>query len=681
MHGATDAIDVHLSHDNKISPLLGDTKANGQEGPECKKDNSQKSDQKGVQPSLEKPLQKPDQSQHSQKSGMEQSAEGGANQQVDAKLAMLDNQLRHILKPGREESTGSAEKQRETLEEPRPVKQISRPSDTAIEGSVPGATETGEAQPNHLPNGDIQLNGAQSDSGHITEKAKSDHADEKPLDQDADENEHNANRQTNDNRKPIRIEDDETGEHKDGDGPRISMPGNEDDGKDEAARKPAPLVDLTSRLHNGSVMFGTVEERSITNFGPTSVYVDENATRMAPYTLASQFNVSLGSDEENSAADADNHSGKWELVPRPHTAGHSPGASEKRRSLHGLPNLMDEERMASSMTEDQFLASLATMGRTDELHSSVVAAAVAITKPDGDPEDEEEANGVTEKVEDAHSDREDYIKVLGKRTSLPHDTHFAKQDLLSQSFSGLPRSGSQHFELSALDGSCMRDRLVVVQSHSMDSIGVDNSPRIRLQGILKRADSEHCGLSGEQGRSHSPSANLDHLSSSKQVDFNHSKLNKEQLQSDMRLEERGAADGESPRLFLDAERREEEEENPTTPVAPGNKITQELELVAETLIRTRDSPPTAVPAEVLRLTLEAEDDHQSSSESHPDIHPLHPDVLDGPQACSPRDPLLRASIDVAALPDTRSASPESSRTPRPPASPAPRKAVVATAAR
>ena len=346
------------------------------------------------------------------------------------------------------------------------------------------------------------------------------------------------------------------------------------------------------------------------------------------------------------------------------------------------------------MTEDQLLATFATMGRTDELNPSVFAAVagVSIVKPDA--EDEEEANGVTEKVEDAISEKDDLNMFCldGKRASLPHEKHFAKQDLLSQSFSGLPRSGSQHLELSALDGPHIRDRLVVVQSRSMDSIGLENSPRSRLQGILKRADSEHSGLSGERSHlshhSRSPPANPDHLSI-KQVDFSHSKLKAEELRGevlDLQLEDRGAADGASPRLGVEEEAKEDEEDPPTTPVVPTDKITQELEMVAETLVRTRDSPPAAIPSDILRLNLDFEEsaDQQSSSESAAGQQRLCEtnEFVNQVHATKPSDGHpLRNTIDIAALPDTRSASPDSSRTPRPPTSPAPRKAVVATAAR
>ena len=66
-----------------------------------------------------------------------------------------------------------------------------------------------------------------------------------------------------------------------------------------------------------SVAFVPAEEKSMTNFGdqdiPTNVYMDENATKAAPFTLASQWVVSFGSSEEESEGGRE----KWEVVQSP----------------------------------------------------------------------------------------------------------------------------------------------------------------------------------------------------------------------------------------------------------------------------------------------------------------------------------------------------------------------------
>ena len=49
-------------------------------------------------------------------------------------------------------------------------------------------------------------------------------------------------------------------------------------------------------------------------FPLTSVYMDEIATRAAPYTLASQLNVSLGDSDDDS--DHESNYIKWDVVPR-----------------------------------------------------------------------------------------------------------------------------------------------------------------------------------------------------------------------------------------------------------------------------------------------------------------------------------------------------------------------------
>ncbi len=61
------------------------------------------------------------------------------------------------------------------------------------------------------------------------------------------------------------------------------------------------------------------------------MYVDENATRMAPFTMATQFNVSMASSEEES--EGGEEEGKWDMLGRPTSMQFSPASSGAEKHL------------------------------------------------------------------------------------------------------------------------------------------------------------------------------------------------------------------------------------------------------------------------------------------------------------------------------------------------------------
>ena len=288
---------------------------------------------------------------------------------MNLQLAMLDNQLRNILKTGREESQGSSS-----------ASDRAKCRDTVVAGDFPQAalSPTGAGQPAlcGLPLMNGTLDGAIlaniiNDDAEVEDGASRDNRDlNLALHTGATNNdeqklfhptqlseEYQAEKEVS-VQKPeqlIRIDDDSP---RKGGGlvHQISMPETEEEHDEEGDGKKVVLtgvaVEFTPR-HN-SIMFGGVDERSQTYLPGgeyaqcTSVYVDENATRMAPYTMATQFNVSMASSEEESEGEGD---GKWE-TGRPGSFPFSAVANEKhrQRSIHNLQQmaLETDDRSSSS---------------------------------------------------------------------------------------------------------------------------------------------------------------------------------------------------------------------------------------------------------------------------------------------------------------------------------------------
>ena len=105
-----------------------------------------------------------------------------------------------------------------------------------------------------------------------------------------------------------------------------------------------------------AITFGGVEERSYTNLCledvPTNVYLDDHATRAAPYTVFSQFQASMVSSEEDTD---DEHSTRFDSVAKPTLAiGQSP-FSERRRGSHILKHIQDaSEKINEKLTAREF---------------------------------------------------------------------------------------------------------------------------------------------------------------------------------------------------------------------------------------------------------------------------------------------------------------------------------------
>ena len=273
--------------------------------------------------------------------------------QMNLQLAMLDNQLRNILKTGREESQASP-----TLSD-RP-----KYKDSAA-GDHPQAAMLGAGQhilsPTPLMNG--TLDGAilanlahEEGDGEQAGASKDNNKDllhpvVRAGAMDYNDETHEVNEEYQAEKEVSVQKPEEMMKAEDRGSPRkesrlihqSSLPGLEEEQEEvEDGEKRVVLTGVTVEFtprHN-SIMFGGVDERSQTYLPGgeyaqcTSVYVDENATRMAPYTMATQFNVSMASSEEESDGEGD---GKWD-VARPGSFAFSPAGSEKhrQRSIHNL---------------------------------------------------------------------------------------------------------------------------------------------------------------------------------------------------------------------------------------------------------------------------------------------------------------------------------------------------------
>ena len=121
---------------------------------------------------------------------------------------------------------------------------------------------------------------------------------------------------------------------------------------------------LEQRARNPNVMFGVVEEISQTNLyfedlPTTNVYMDDNATRAAPYTLASQMNASLVSSEEEDNTEEE-HIAKPGSLYRPHSMTsltQSPYSEPKRRTLQLVKHLQDaNEKLTEKLSWRRELA-------------------------------------------------------------------------------------------------------------------------------------------------------------------------------------------------------------------------------------------------------------------------------------------------------------------------------------
>ena len=287
---------------------------------------------------------------------------------MNLQLAMLDNQLRNILKTGREESQGSS-----SASDRAKCRDTAAAVDIAHTALSP--TGAGQHGPPCLPIMNGTLDGAVlanliQDDGDAEVGASRDNRDlNLTLNTGATNNEqklfhptpHNEEYQAE---KEVSVQKPEQLIRIDDDSPRkdvglvhqISIPEAEEEPGEEEDDKKVVLtgvaVEFTPR-HN-SIMFGGVDERSQTYLPGgeyaqcTSVYVDENATRMAPYTMATQFNVSMASSEEESDEEGE---GKWESG-RPGSFALPSGTGEKhrQRSIYNLQQmtLETDDRSSSS---------------------------------------------------------------------------------------------------------------------------------------------------------------------------------------------------------------------------------------------------------------------------------------------------------------------------------------------
>ena len=318
-----------------------------------------------------------------------QQAQSSQQPSIDPKmnlqLAMLDNQLRNILKTGREESQGSSS-----------ASDRAKCRDTVVGGDFPQAalSPTGTGQPGlcGLPMMNGTLDGAIlanliNDDGEIDDASKDNrdlilalHTGATNIDEQKIfhpthlSEEYQAEKEVS-VQKPeqlIRIDDDSL-RKEGGLVHQISIPETEEQDGEDNGRKvvlAGVAVEFTPR-HN-SIMFGGVDERSQTYLPGgeyaqcTSVYVDENATRMAPYTLATQFNVSMASSEEES----DGEDGKWE-TGRPGSFAFAAAANEKQRqrSIHNLQQmaLETDDRSSSAKGDRRHSMPKSVQSKDDEV--------------------------------------------------------------------------------------------------------------------------------------------------------------------------------------------------------------------------------------------------------------------------------------------------------------------------
>jgi hypothetical protein len=273
---------------------------------------------------------------------------------VDPKLQLLDSQLRNILKP--ESQASSVSDVKKVKDGERDGEELPRSHMSPSPLKSPHTNESTKRQLPKIPVGAVPYRKLSHESGlmeksTITEKKNGMEKEAKIIDTGAkcplysdvvrNDNAYSPGREEvliveiNDDRHVARMVGSSEGRLTDG----------ESRGEDRGE---------TSQQGQG-IFFGGIEERSFTNQNedaPTNMYLDDHATRAAPYTLASQFQVSMASSEEDTD---DEHSTKFDSMAKPPLGlGQSP-FSERRRGSHILKHIQDaSEKLNEKLSAREF---------------------------------------------------------------------------------------------------------------------------------------------------------------------------------------------------------------------------------------------------------------------------------------------------------------------------------------
>ena len=269
------------------------------------------------------------------------SGDGKIDGHLDVKLQLLDSQLRHILKSSREDSLVSSSGSAKADHKGAPPRDAAKLQKKSSLSSV------------HQPPQPL-LDDRYSDRTRVIESGIGEKGDGVLADKGEKYSEKQRERgSVGDTGKRVSIElktgtgaggdeDDEVlvvaiegnGHHPDpaddsddGDGSNMGVP---------VTRKPS-IINLLSAYRGA-------DDRSQTNHADdvlTNVYMDDMATRAAPYTVVSQMNMSLGDSDDGAASDPEDHSCR--TLNRAHSLtslSFSP-FSEKRRGSHLMRQILD----------------------------------------------------------------------------------------------------------------------------------------------------------------------------------------------------------------------------------------------------------------------------------------------------------------------------------------------------
>lgn len=241
---------------------------------------------------------------------------------IDPKLQLLDTQLRNILKPPRDESQGSSsgsdkDKHKEDHQQMQETAFNSVPE--TMDGALRGACGV-------------------SDGYMVGHNREGFHSERRPA-----------------GKITVHMERVSREGEEEEDILIVELPGEEPDDDDRRA---------AVEHSRPGVMFGGIEEISQTNFyfedvPTTNVYMDDNATRAAPYTLASQMNASMASSEEEDNTEEEHITRPGSLY-RPHSMTsltHSPYSEPKRKTPQLMKHLQDaSEKIGEKLSRRRDLA-------------------------------------------------------------------------------------------------------------------------------------------------------------------------------------------------------------------------------------------------------------------------------------------------------------------------------------
>ena len=259
---------------------------------------------------------------------------------LDIKLQLLDSQLRHILKSSRDDSVVSSSGSAKGDQKGAPPRDATKPQQKSSASSVNQPQD--ERYVDKLIDSGI---GEKGDGGAIVEGAAKYVDDKWERGSVGDAGKRvsvelkNGTGAGGDEDEEVLVVAIEAGSSRPGAGHGNSSDEEESHVNVAVTRKPS-VINLLSAYRSAT------DDRSQTNHvddALTNVYLDDMATRAAPYTVVSQMNMTLGdSDDGGGASDPEDHSCR--TLNRAHSLNSlsfSPLFSEKRHGSHLMRQILD----------------------------------------------------------------------------------------------------------------------------------------------------------------------------------------------------------------------------------------------------------------------------------------------------------------------------------------------------